>query len=136
MGCNRLVLAGWAKWARPVGVITWEVEGVDGWARFVFVARVSVDSGRCLPTTGSCPVHVLAWAGAIIFAGAVKIVACTTCKTGTVAVTGAGTVLVLWADCIIALLALRVCGASTFANCNLRFFTIAARRAGIGIRRF
>lgn len=119
-----------------MGVITWEVEGVFVWARFVFVARVSVDSGRCLPTTGSCPVHVLAWVGAITFAGAVKIVACTTCKTGTVAVTGAGTVLVLWADCIVAIDALLgVCGASTFANCNLRFFTIAARRAGVGIQR-
>lgn len=96
-----------------MGVITWAVKGVDFSARFVRVARVSVDNGRCLPTTGSCPVHVVA------LGGAVQIVALVALETGAAtapaaAVTGTRTVLVRGADCIDAIDAsLVVCDEST-----------------------
>lgn len=102
MVCLRLMLAGKAIRARPVGVITWEVEGVDVWARFACVARVFVGSGRCLATTGSCPVQVVA------LGGAVQIVAGVALETAAGAATGTRTVLVLWADCIDAILRSRL----------------------------
>lgn len=125
------MLAGWASWARPVGVITREVESVDVWARFVFVARVVVGC----TATGACSVQVVA------LGGAVQIVAWVALETVAAAVTdatGTRTVLVRWADCMVAIDALLgVCGAPTFASCSLCVFARRARRAGIviGIQR-
>lgn len=94
-----------------MGVITWEVEGVYVWARFVLVARVSVGCAA----TGACSVQVVA------LGGAVQIVAGVALETVAAAVTGTSTVLVRWADCIVAIDALLVvCGAAAVANLVLR----------------
>lgn len=92
-------------------VITWEVEGVDVRARFVRVARVAV--GRA--AASACSVQVVA------LGGAVQIVAGVALETDAAAVAGTRTVLVRWADCVVAIDALLgVCGVAAVANLVLR----------------